>query len=459
MEGHEMNEKKSKLFLRRGLLWTRLLLSVALVMGICVFIEMISFNHNHVIDLTPGKKYSLTDKTLRILDSLKGDVKIITFYKLGEREQNAAVLELFATASPKIKYRLIDMDRNPGKARMYEASHSGDTRIEYTGKSRKIPAPSEDLIVSALLQMTQDIRKVILRSKGHGERDKFQSLGNELRKDEWEIEDLPLAEKESIPLKDRSVLLINDPQKDFYESEISVLTDFMQKGGKIVLLLEPYGKRPNLEHFLRQYHIILENDILIDKENKLYGGDYFAPIIPYIARTPFTGEMRSPLLFSTARSVRVDRALDFKMSTRDIASSSDHSWARVGERPTESESDDFREGIDQPGPVPVAVWVTLIEKEAQPTETQGELICIGDSDFVSNNFLDAMGNKDFFLNILEWLARENPLISIRGKKFQYPYHYLTASQGRFVFWICVVVLPVIFLIAGVIIITYRRVKG
>lgn len=81
---------------------------------------------------------------------------------------------------------------------------------------------------------------------------------------------------------------------------------------------------------------------------------------------------------------------------------------------------------------------------------------LGDSDLVSNTHLKLAGNRDFFLNTLNWLAEENVLISVRRKEPGLSPLMLTASQGRFVFWLCMVIVPSLVLAVGVGVAARRR---
>ena len=90
---------------------------------------------------------------------------------------------------------------------------------------------------------------------------------------------------------------------------------------------------------------------------------------------------------------------------------------------------------------------------------EGELICIGDSDFVSDSYYNIFANKDLFLNCLEWLAEDRDLISIRPKKIEFPFHFLSAAQGRMLFWVSIVLLPAVFLFISVALFSYKRVRG
>lgn len=79
-----------------------------------------------------------------------------------------------------------------------------------------------------------------------------------------------------------------------------------------------------------------------------------------------------------------------------------------------------------------------------------------DSDFASNKFLKTAGNRDFALNMLNWLAEEETLISIRRKEPGLSPLMLGAVEGRVVFWLSVVILPSLVLMAAVAVAVGRR---
>jgi len=77
---------------------------------------------------------------------------------------------------------------------------------------------------------------------------------------------------------------------------------------------------------------------------------------------------------------------------------------------------------------------------------------------VNTTHVNLAGNKDFFLNMVNWLTEEAELISVRKKDANLTPLILTASQGRFIFWIPVVVVPSFILVIGVAVLTRRRIK-
>ncbi|MCS6926031.1 MAG: hypothetical protein NZ578_09035, partial [Candidatus Binatia bacterium] len=123
----------------------------------------------------------------------------------------------------------------------------------------------------------------------------------------------------------------------------------------------------------------------------------------------------------------------------------------------------------RPGPISVAVAVTVDLEQArnadqQPhtTKTTARMVVYGDSDWASNARLSLLGNKDLFLNTVQWLAGEERLITQRPKNEETAPRlstvFLTARQNRTLFWLSVVVEPAVILLVGVAVAVYRRRK-
>ena len=74
---------------------------------------------------------------------------------------------------------------------------------------------------------------------------------------------------------------------------------------------------------------------------------------------------------------------------------------------------------------------------------------IGDSDFAANSYLGIQGNKDLFVNTVNWLAQQENLIAIRPKEASDRRVTLTAGQQSGIFWLALLLIPVAALGAGV----------
>jgi ABC-type uncharacterized transport system involved in gliding motility auxiliary subunit len=90
------------------------------------------------------------------------------------------------------------------------------------------------------------------------------------------------------------------------------------------------------------------------------------------------------------------------------------------------------------------------------------IVVYGDSDFASNARVALLGNKDLFLNTIQWLVGEEKLITQRPKDRetmpQLSTVTLTARESRRLFWLAAVIEPLMVLAIGVFVSIYRRRK-
>ncbi len=81
----------------------------------------------------------------------------------------------------------------------------------------------------------------------------------------------------------------------------------------------------------------------------------------------------------------------------------------------------------------------------------------GSADFVSNVFLEFSGNRELFLNTLNWVSGDENLISIRPKNLRTGNLTITTKQMDFISIFTVVVIPTVILLSGLVIWWKRRV--
>jgi ABC-type uncharacterized transport system involved in gliding motility auxiliary subunit len=104
---------------------------------------------------------------------------------------------------------------------------------------------------------------------------------------------------------------------------------------------------------------------------------------------------------------------------------------------------------DRSGPIPLAAAASAPAPDAPPApgaspdapKPEARIVVVGDSDFASNNALGLGGNRDMFLNIDNWLAQQENLISIRAKDPADRRLELTRNQGIFLNWLTLAVIP------------------
>ncbi len=432
-----------------------LILTGVLVLGIVIFLEIIFFNHNVKVDLTPNKAYSLSDQTINLLKRIGKDIQFTVFYRQGERKEFDEFFGRLSIHTPHIKYKLIDLDRNPGRARLHGITAYGQTLVEWEGRNEIIRYPTEESVFNLVIKSIRRGKLEVYFTGGHGENspeEEYLSLRDALKTEVYQVGMIDLAGKEAIPAGD-SVLIVGGPKMDFSDKELRKVDRYLEEGGKIILMVEPFVHLPKIKAFLEKYHIGLGDGIIVDSESKFMGGDYLAPSIPNFAKSPITNLFTSPAIFPTARPLEIKGGA----SIFYLAKSSSTSWIRK-ER-TKSERIDFKEGVDQKGPVPVAIIAIVSSEKSNQTGDLGAVACFGDSDFVNNKFIEMLVNKDLFMNTVNWLGMERKLIFIRPPKYEFAHYYLTKKQGQWAFWFLVMIIPATPLTIGLGIFLYRKRRG
>jgi len=86
---------------------------------------------------------------------------------------------------------------------------------------------------------------------------------------------------------------------------------------------------------------------------------------------------------------------------------------------------------------------------------KGRFVVVGSSGWVANNIFRFNGNRDLFLNMMNWLSSDEDLISIRPKEPEDRRITLNQRQMRIVFYSSVIFLP-LMVVAGGLWVWWRR---
>lgn len=421
-------------------------------------------------DLTKTKRYTLSDQSKKIIKSLKKDVTAISFYRSDERTRQAMedLLGEFSQLSPKFTYQFIDPDKQPGAAAKYGVTSYRTTLIGSGKNQQEVGYESEEKVINAIMKVTRDEIKSVYFLKGHGENDiadmqnvGYKAIKEALEKENYQVKELLLPGAVDIP-SDCALLIISGPKKDPLPDEIARLATYIKRGGSLLFMLDP-GTTPKLAEFLKDYGFRLGNDIIIDKLSQVYGANYLVPVVTHYEKDhPITSEFNIMTFFPLARSVEVDR--DPSKGIFPLALTGDASWGETDRKALEEGKAEYNEGSEKKGPLPIAaVAISDVSKkleggEASEKKIYAKFVVVGNSAFVNNTHVNLAGNKDFFLNIVNWLTEEAELISVRKKDTNVTPVILTATQGRMIFWVPVVVIPSLVLVVGIAALTRRRIS-
>ncbi|MBI5182274.1 MAG: GldG family protein [Nitrospirae bacterium] len=441
-------------------------MAVMILIFLCVLalIAVMSTRYKKRIDLTATNRYTLSEQTKKILKSLKKEIEAVAFYRADERTRQAMedLLQEYSYYSPRFKHQFVDPDRTPAVAAKYGVSSYRTTLLIAGKRQETVALESEEKLTNAIIKVTRDDVKVVYFVSGHGEnsitdfqKNGYKAAKEAIEKENYEARALVLLNIEEIP-KDASLIIISGPSKDFVSSEIEKLEQYIMRGGKVLVMLDP-GRVHNLVPFLSKYGFIIGDDIIIDKLSQVFGANYLTPVVTeYDDRHPITKDFNVATFFPLARSVEIKK--DLSKGAYPFARTGQNSWAETDKKALEAGKAEYQEGKDIRGPVTIGA-VTAVEaagKDEGGRKRYARIVVYGDSDFANNTNLNLAGNKDLFLNTVSFLAEEEDLIAIRSKESEATAVVLTATQVRLIFWLSVVVFPSVVLASGLVIYSRRR---
>jgi ABC-type uncharacterized transport system involved in gliding motility auxiliary subunit len=455
-------------FTRRSFLYSgNLVLVVVIVLAILGLVNYFLSKHNSRADFTAAKIHSLSDQSVTVLKALKTDISFKCFFRQGNYGRAAMenLLKLYAYHSGRVTYEFIDPDKNPGLVKRYDVTQDGTSVLEAGDKESRITTTSEEDVTNALIKVTRAAKKVIYFLDGHGEGtvdesgdDGYSTVKAELEKLGYEVKRQTLALADRFP-KDCALLVVAGPKKDLLPNEYETIRGYLKDGGRALFMVDP--ETPTLMPlFLADYGFQLENDIVVDTVSRLLGGDYFMPVVSEYETHPITERFGYATFFPLTRSVEVAETKPDGATVTALAKTSPNSWS---ERELDQKEVKFTEAKDKQGPIGLAAVAEIPVKaeappaaEAKPADKKTRIAAIGDSDFVKNRYYGLSGNGNFFLNIANWLTEEADLIAIQPKTQTPRTIQLTPAQGRLVFLVSIVVLPLAVLLFGLSVWVRRR---
>jgi len=438
-------------------------LMIAVILGLLIVANIFAARFSWRLDTTAAKQFSLAEQTRTLLKNLQQEVKITGFFKSGEEAFTRELLTEYAHYSDHLKFEFYDPDKKPGLAKKYQIKAYGTLIVEGNGKEERIDKTEEQLLTNAIIKVTREGKKKIYFSSGHGEKDPDKSDQNGmssaktgLTNENYEVGTCVLAQENAIPA-DCSLLVIAGPKSDLFGNEKSLIEDYLHKGGKLLVLLDPESP-DSYTQLLAAWGFKIGHDIVVDASGfgQLFGAGPTMPIVSQYEQHTITRDFNLMTFFPEARSVSRADAPPAGLTVQEIGKTSQRSWGETSPL-SGTKQIAFDEGADLRGPVSL---VAAAEKTATPDAggktARTRLVVFGDSDFAGNSYFNTQGNGNLFLNAVSWLAEEEDLISVRARDPEDRRIDITQTQSRALLYIGVILLPLAIFASGIVV--YRKRK-
>jgi len=474
-----------------------MLLAAALV-GILVVVNVLAARTPWQLDLSAEGRFTLSDQTRQVLqEQLQGPVEITAFVETGGGSPVPDLLRAYGKVSSRVKVSIVDPLREPSLAQQYGVQQYDTIIVQQGEQTRKITPDSlymtasdgystefsgEQAVTRAILELGQEQKRKVAFLTGHGEvttQDELAFLTEDLEGEGYSTEFFNLAQTGSVPA-DTSVVVVAGPQTDLGDQELEVLRSFVQTGGKLLLMLDPVTRAlPGWGSLASELGVKVTSSLVVDPARAVFF-DVLSPM-PKLLDHPITSplaERRMEVLLPRSVGLEVEGQQGQGAAEGDTAPAGAGNGIRTTtllETSSEAWGEKVQERVevkkDQGDPVgPFALAVAVEGRVAQTVMTSGSdgnagagsdadaadsqaelqplAVVVGNSTFIRGQFLDFQGNRDFFLNALNWLTGRKSLISIRPKVFEYPAITLTPRIIWNMFYGFVVIMPLALMLVG-----------
>jgi len=428
------------------------------------------------LDVTASKMFSLSDQTKQVVESIREEV---IFYWVAEKSSEdptiGALLSRYVDLSRHIVIKQVDPTENPNFVKKYTAtSLANNSVIVEMGQRYKIVDYStvyaydvskfyetgqytsyfdgEAILTSAIGYVTnEDIPKLYFLT-GHEEPAAISDIAEKLHKDNVEVAFYSLISGAAVP-DDADILFIYNPGSDYSQLEVDMLISYMDQGGKIIIITDFVNYNlPHLKYLAEYYALKSTTGLVIERNAKNYAWGRPSYLLPDLQAHAITNALKNRghhiLMPGASGFKEAGNARDSLTVTPLLVTQGDAFAKAQGYDLTTME----KQGTDEEGPFMVGALV-----KEQVGAVQGDIIWYTSGDMLvpDINGMVSGANMDLFCNSVAFLAGNETSISIRSKVIVPENLQITASTGNIIAVFLIGLLPIAYIIPGIII-TIRR---
>lgn len=451
-----------------------IVLAIALTVAVNLGLNYVPEQYSS-FDLTENKRYTLMEETKTFLAGMTEDV---TIYVLAEENEGDAdlqkTLERMKDQTGHIKIKYVSPSKNPNFYQQYTTQNPSSGSLIVEGAKRSTVVDYGDIyvyemnystysydvtgydgegqIISALAFVTSDDLPKFYEVGGHGElalEDKFVKA---MEKENISREQLMLYSVDEIP-EDAQGLILNAPTSDFSKEDADKVIAYLEKGGNALIVSTlTEGEMTNFQSILAFYGITDAGGTIVETDREYYYQNPYY-LVPMIEQSDVTAPLENGLVFAPfARGLLYDEE-NMEYNYKPLLTTSDTAFSKS--LVNESTGYEKEEG-DLDGPFAIALEV---EKAAADGGISTACVVGGESLFTTVADDVAPGNNvKLFAGMISALADHESPVAVPVKSLTMTNLVFKAQTILVVSVLCVIVIPLAALVAGLVIWLRRRRK-
>jgi ABC-type uncharacterized transport system involved in gliding motility auxiliary subunit len=360
-----------------------------------------------------------------------------------------------------INLTFVNPSEEPKLAQDAGVKTDGEVVIEYQKRVEHIVPPfAEQEVTNLLVRLSRTNQQAVMYLDGHGERNligvknhDIGEFGKQLEAKGFKFANPDLTIAQAVP-SNGAMLVIASPQVDVSDVEAKKIKAYLEAGGNLLWLLDDDNLR-GLKEVADYLGMQVSPGIALDMASAQYGADARVAFASLYGEHAITKNFMLRTLFPEAHEVTAKGTDDNGWKVSNLVEVAPNGWLASAKLAKDAKPA-FNEATDKRGPINIGVALERIYgKKGQ------RVVVMGNANFLSNTFITNGGNLDLGVNIVNWLAGDDSLITIQPMPLKdinvsIPDTKMGVVTAWIVFHAFQYFIPLGFLIAGVLLWWKRR---
>ena len=393
---------------------------VVLFLMLVVLLGYLAGQYHVAKDITQANRNILTQGSVNVLKQMKEPINITVFATKDDasggdnfRKGMIDFIARYQREKKNVNLRFINPSIEPKLAQDAGVKEDGEVVVEYNKRSEHIIPPiAEQEMTNLLVRLSRTNQQAVMYLDGHGERNllgvknhDIGEFGKQLEKKGFKFANPDLTVAQAVP-SNGAMLVIASPQVNVSDVEAKKIKAYLERGGNLLWLVDDNNLR-GLESVAEYLGMTVSPGIALDMASAQYGADARVAFASLYGEHAITKNFMLRTLFPEAHQVTAIGTDENGWKVSNLVEVAPNGWLMAGKLAKDAKPE-FNEKTDKRGPINIGVALERIYgKKGQ------RVVVMGNANFLSNTFITNGGNLDLGVNIVNWLAGDDQLITIQ----------------------------------------------
>ena len=393
---------------------------VVLFIMLVILLGYLASQYRFAKDITQANRNILTQGSVNVLKQMKEPVHITVFATKDDasngdnfRKGMIDFVARYQREKKNITLTFINPSEEPKLAQEAGVKSDGEVIVEYQKRIEHITPPiAEQEMTNLLVRLSRTNQRPVMYLDGHGERNllgvknfDIGEFGKQLEAKGFKFANPDLTIAQQVP-SNGAMLVIASPQVDVSDVEAKKIKAYIEAGGNLLWLLDDDNLR-GLKDVADYLGLQVSPGITLDMASAQYGADARVSFASLYGEHPITTNFMLRTLFPEAHQVSAKGTDENGWKVSNLVEVAPNGWL-AAKKLAKDAKPVFDEKNDKRGPINIGVALErTYGKKGQ------RVVVMGNANFLSNTFITNGGNLDLGVNIVNWLAGDDSLITIQ----------------------------------------------